>query len=285
MMMPTPSSTLRADGLPPNKARPSRCQLDDDLRAIGELQRHLFPREVPQRDGWQFAVQCSVSPWPGGDYYDFLSLPDGRLVVLLADASGHGGPAAVMTAIVRVMLHSCPLTSGLERIPFCPLHGAAVQPPAIVLGHLNRLLVENSLEGNFVTAFYGVLNPGDGVMQFANAGHPAPRWWRAQTRRVEPVADVAGLPMGLEPTATYGHGRVLLEPGDALVLFSDGLTEARDQRGDMFSGNRLDVAIRDSADGDAEQLKACVLDRMHRFLGGVAPQDDVSVLVVQRARP
>jgi sigma-B regulation protein RsbU (phosphoserine phosphatase) len=268
-----------------NSPRPSLRQLDDDLRAIGELQRRLLPASVPEREGWRFAVHYSASPWPGGDYYDFLALPDGRLVVLLADASGHGGPAAVMTAIVRVMLHSCPLTSGRERVPFCPLHGAAVQPPAVVIGHLNRLLAENSLEGSFMTAFYAVLNPADGVLQFANAGHPAPRCWRWATKRVEPLADVAGLPMGLEPAATYSHGRVQLARGDVLVLFSDGLTEARRPRGDMFGSDQLDAAIRESADGGAEQIKMCVLDRMHTFLGGVAPQDDVSVLVVQRVRP
>jgi serine phosphatase RsbU (regulator of sigma subunit) len=86
-----------------------------------------------------------VNPDPGGNFYDFWPLPDGRLGLLVADASGRGGPAAVMVAQVRLMLHSCPLSSGTGRLPFCPVDNRAVQAPQVVLGHLNHLLRENSL--------------------------------------------------------------------------------------------------------------------------------------------
>ena len=152
------------------------------LRMIGEWQRHLLPRELPQLPGWHIAGHYTAGPWPGGDYYECLRLPDGRILVLVADASDQGAPAAALVAMVRVVLHSCPLASGVERLPFCPLHETLVQPPHILLGHLNRVLVENSLEEQFLTAFGGVLNPAAGTFHYANAGHPAPRWWRAAGR-------------------------------------------------------------------------------------------------------
>ena len=134
-------------------------ELVEQFHRIAELQRNLLPHAIPQPVGWRIATHYSIGPWPSGDYYDFMKLPDGRIILAIADASGHGGLSAVMVATMRVVLRSCPLTSGRQRQPFCPLQGSVVQTPHIVLSHLNRILIENSLEGQFMTAFYGVLNP------------------------------------------------------------------------------------------------------------------------------
>lgn len=258
-------------------------QREQDSR-IAELQRHLLPRELPQPPGWRFTVHYSIGPQPSGDYYDFLRLPDDRLVFVVADASGHGGLAAVMMAMLRVTLHTCPLASGADRAPFCPLLGTAVRPPSIVLGHLNRVLLENSLEGQFMTAFYAVLNPADGVVHFANAGHPSPRWWRRATDRVEPLPDVGGIPLGLERDSSYQQARAEIEPGDLLVCYSDGLTEAMNEAGEIFGLHRLDTAIRDSvpARRDAEAVKTSVLERLDGFLAGRSAFDDITLVVLQR---
>src|SRR5262245_25912974 len=106
------------------------------FQTLGALQRHLLPRDMPELPGWQLAVHYAVGRWPGGDYYDFLPLPDGRLLVLIADASDQGAPSAALVAMTRVMLHSCPLSSGAERLPFCPFSQPVLQPPHILLGHL-----------------------------------------------------------------------------------------------------------------------------------------------------
>ena len=254
----------------------------EEFRRIADLQRHLLPREIPQPAGWHIASHYSVSPWPSGDYYDFMPLLDGRIVMAVADASGHGGLPAVMVAITRVMLHSCPLSSGHQRQPFCPLQGTVVQPPHIVLAHLNRILIENSLEGQFMTAFYAVLNPLDGTLHYANAGHPTPRWWRAVPNHVEAVRDVVGFPLGFEPHAVFHQGRMEIEPGDVLVCYSDGLTEARNDPGELFGRERLDAALRESARCSAEDIKSCILDCLDAFLVGRAPQDDLTLVVVER---
>jgi sigma-B regulation protein RsbU (phosphoserine phosphatase) len=252
------------------------------LHTVRELQRHLLPRRVPQAAGWDLAAHHATGPWPGGDYYDFLLLPDGRVLVLVADASDQGAPAAALVAMVRVVLHSCPLSSGVERLPFCPLHQPGMQPPHVLLGHLNRVLAENSLEEQFMTAFCGLLSPADGNFHYANAGHPYPRWWRASSGIIEPLRDAVGLPLGVDSGASYHHKRIDLGAGDALVLYSDGLTAAQNHRGQAFGWERLDGAVRRAAGAGAAAIRAEVLAALDLFLDGREIQDDVTLVVVVR---
>jgi sigma-B regulation protein RsbU (phosphoserine phosphatase) len=257
-------------------------ELQRQLQSIGELQRHLLPRQIPQPQSWHIAAHYAVGRWPGGDYYDFLRLPDGRILLLVADASDQGAPSAALVAVTRSVLHSCPLSSGTERLPFCPFSEPLIQPPHILLGHLNRVLVENSLEEQFLTAFCGVLNPLDGTFHYANAGHPAPRWWRASSRAVESLRDAAGLPLGVDPKASYHHKRIEIEPGDVVLLYSDGLTAALNPHGEMFGCGRLDDALREAAIDGAEAVKSAVLAQLGHFLGEREPEDDVTLVILER---
>jgi sigma-B regulation protein RsbU (phosphoserine phosphatase) len=252
------------------------------LVTLGALQRRLLPRTVPQPIGWQVAVHYEVGRWPGGDYYDFLPLPDGRILMAVADASDHGAPAAALVAMTRVVLHSCPLSSGVEQLPFCPVLEPVLQPPHILLGHLNRVLAENSLEEQFLTMFCGVLDPVDGNFHYANAGHPAPRWWHASSRTVESLRDAGGLPLGVEAHAAYHHKRIVIEPGDVVVFASDGLTAAQNELGQIFGCGRLDEVLRQSAPGGAEAVKAAVVAQLEDFLSRQDPEDDVTLVVVGR---
>src|SRR5262245_6522269 len=106
------------------------------LSTLAQLHRHLLPREIPQRNGWHVAVHYSAGLWPGGDYYDVLPLPDGRVLFLIADASDQGAASTALALMVRVVLHSCPLSSGVHRAPFCPFITPLTQPPHVLLGHL-----------------------------------------------------------------------------------------------------------------------------------------------------
>jgi sigma-B regulation protein RsbU (phosphoserine phosphatase) len=252
------------------------------LEAVAALQRRLLPRQIPQPSGWHFAVHYTGGPRPGGDYYDFLPLPDGRVLLLVADASDEGGPSAVLVAIVRVLLHACPLSSGAEGLPFCPLRGEVMQPPHLILSHINRVLAENSLDGQSMTAFCGLLSPSEGTLHYANAGHPPPRLWRAATRTVESLHDVCGLPLAMDPHTFYHHKRICLEPGDVLVLYSDGLTACQDRHGASFGTGRLDQLIRRLAPCGAEKLKAGLLANLEVFLGTERGQDDLTLVIVER---
>ena len=263
------------------KSAPTNRLLQHEMQAIGRLQRRLLPRDVPRLPGWHFAISYMQSPWPGGDYYDFLPTPDGRIALLLADASGHGGLAAVMMAQVRTVLHACPLTSGHSRGLFCPLSGTMAKPPALVLGHLNTVLEESSLDEQFMTAFYAVLEPASGRLHYAQAGHAPPYWWHASTATAEPVPDMGGPPLGIGLPVVYAQGQVALQSGDVLVCASDGLMEAWNER-EVFGASRLVAAIGEAAPHGAEVLKEHLICQLAQFLTGTVPHDDVTLLIVQR---
>jgi phosphoserine phosphatase RsbU/P len=203
-------------------------------------------------------------------------------VLLVADASDQGGPAAALVAMTRVVMHPCPLNCGVARQPFCPIGGEVVQAPHVILGNLNRVLAENSLEEQCLTAFCAVLSPVEGTLHYANAGHPPPLWWRAARGRLEAVRDALGMPLGLDPGSTYHHRRLVIEPGDLLICYSDGLTAAQSARGEIFGTDRLDEAIRELAPRGAEAVRTGLVARLDQFLGSQGPRDDVTLVVVQR---
>jgi phosphoserine phosphatase RsbU/P len=252
------------------------------LQSMGDLQRRLLARFLPQPEGWRLAVHYSVGRQPGGDYYDFATLPDGRVLLLLAGPNDRGPSALALVGMIKVLLHSCPLSSGVERLPFCPVREPALQPPHILLGHLNRVLFENSLEEQFLTAFCAVLEPIGGTFHHANAGRPAPLWLRAATGAVEALPVTSGLPLGADRRASYHERRIEIDRGDVLAFFSDGLTTARDWHGQAFGLERLSDAVREASRDGAEAVRDAVAARLEEFLEGSEPFDDVSLLVVER---
>jgi sigma-B regulation protein RsbU (phosphoserine phosphatase) len=257
-------------------------ELSRQLLSVGELQRRLLPRDVPRPEGWRLAVHYAVGRWPGGDYYDFIALPDGRLLLLLADAGDRGAAATALVAMVKVVVHSCPLSSGAERLPFCPVRGPAPPPPHILFGHLNRVLWENSLEEQYLAAFGAVLEPIDGTFHYVNAGRPAPLWRKAATGAVEALRDAVGLPLGADRRSSYHQRRIEIDRGDVFVFYSDGLIAAQDRRGRVFGCERLDDALREAGGEGAEAVKDAVVARFDDFLDGKKPFDDATLLVVER---
>jgi sigma-B regulation protein RsbU (phosphoserine phosphatase) len=230
------------------------------------------------------AVHYSAGLWPGGSYYDVLPLPDGRVLFLIADASDQGAASTALAIIVRVVLHSCPLSSGASRVPFCPFSSPSSQPPDVLLGHLNHVLSENKLEEQFVTAFCGVLDPANGSFHYANAGHPYPRWWRAAHGRVESVRGATGPPLGTAPHAMYPPESLLIDPGDLLVLHSDGLTAALNAKSQMFGWQQVDDTVCEAAPSGAEAVKSAVVARLESFLATAADQEEVALLVIERQK-
>ncbi|MEA2707885.1 MAG: phosphoserine phosphatase RsbU/P [Phycisphaerales bacterium] len=245
--------------------------VDRELQVVADIQRSLLPAELPRIPGVELAVHYRTSKHAGGDYYDFFPLPDGRWGILIADVSGHGTPAAVLMAVTHSIAHT---------------HDGPPAPPAMLLDFVNRHLAARYTNGNgtFVTAFYGIYDPGTREMVYASAGHPPPRVRRGQGRgadaRIESAFAPSGLPLGIDADERYADGVVRFEPGDLLLLYTDGITEARGPgTADfaLFGYDRLDAALAGCAH-DAGDALTCVLRDVDHFTGGAAPSDDQTLM-------
>jgi len=242
--------------------------VDRELRAVSEIQRSLLPVVLPDVHGLQLAAHYQTSRQAGGDYYDFFPLPDGRLGMLIADVSGHGTPAAVLMAITHTMAHAMP--------------GPPMEP-AKLLGYLNENLSDAYIRtgSGFVTAFYGIYDPTSRSLHYASAGHNPPRVRRDDGATIEPIELARDIPLGVMRETRYTEATARINPRDTLVLYTDGITEAREKSGQLFGEGRLDDAIAQSPP-DAPATIARVLDDVEKFSSG-RPADDDRTLVVARA--
>jgi sigma-B regulation protein RsbU (phosphoserine phosphatase) len=235
--------------------------LDRELQLVGRMQRHLLPAQLPCIEGLELGASYVTCSRAGGDYYDVLPLPDGQWGLFLADVSGHGTPAMVVMAMLRTLLHSFP---------------GPLRPPGPVLAYLNRHLVEGVPEGMFATAFYGVYDCHRRQLCYACAGHAPPRLRRGRYC-VSAAPNTSGLPLGVLPQETWSEGEIGLQPGDALLLYTDGIVEGQNQAGEMFGPERLDAALRLGPSRAAGLVKH--IERHYRdFCQGAPDRDDRTLL-------
>jgi len=244
-----------------------RERLEQELRVARVVQQTLLPKELPQLDGWKVAAYWQPAQAVSGDFYDFIALPDGNLGIVVADVTGKGVPAALVMATTR----------GLLRI-------AAEQDPTSpgkVLEHVNNLLCPDIPPNMFVTCLYGVLYPATGRLVFANAGHNLPS--KCAIGTVEELR-ATGMPLGLLPEMTYDEQEAMLNTGESILVYSDGLVEAHNPAGEMFGFPRLRTMACGLGSGAEliEHLRGALAD----FTGpGWEQEDDVTFMTVERTSP
>jgi sigma-B regulation protein RsbU (phosphoserine phosphatase) len=240
-------------------------QLREEMKTIGEIQRSLLPTNFPSIPGMDLAAYYQTSRSAGGDYYDFFPLPGGKWGILIADVSGHGAPAAVIMAVTHSIFHGYPEPPA---------------SPARVLeyanGHLARRYTSDS--GTFVTAFYCVYDPASRRLTYANAGHNPPRVKHCPGSRVTELNEARRPPLGVSLDERYEEATYTLEKGDQFILYTDGITEARNPAGRMFGLERLDCALRGCRENAAD-LIAAVISAVEAFGGGRPADDDRTLLV------
>jgi len=239
-----------------------RQRLEQEINIARDIQQALLPRNFP--DNPNFAVTGINFPClsVGGDYFDVFPLSDGRTAFLIADVSGKGLGAALLTTMLQGALSG--MTLGTD--------------PARVFNHVNRFLCDHSEVGRYATMFFGILDQ-DGHLEFINAGHPSPFLIR---RGVAEEAFTEGsYPVGLVPEAEYTAACLKLEPGDTLVLFSDGVTEAMDPDEQFFGVQRLKQILTGQTECPLEQLQKCVLEAVENFTRGARQADDLTLLIVR----
>lgn len=248
-------------------------QMDLDLSLASGIQQMLLPKAAPQIAGLDIDARYAPAQKVSGDFYDLFALPGNRLGVAVADVSGKGIPASLLMAMCRTDLRQ-----------IAPRHDS----PAQTLAELNRTL-GGDLRGMFITILYAVIDPGRGEVTLARAGHELPLFLRRDpVTGVPSVAYVGseGMPLGLVPdeifSAVIADQTEPFQPGDGLVLYTDGLTEAPNDEEKEFSNARLADAVRALQARGARELNDGILETVRRFAGSVALRDDLTLVTIKR---
>ena len=242
-----------------------RERVEQELRVARSIQQASLPKEVPELEGWQINPYYQPAREVGGDFYDFFELPNGHLGLVVGDATGKGVPAALVMASARSMLRAVAQASDYS--------------PGDVLRRVNDSLVTDIPPNMFVTCFCAILDPMSGHLSYANAGHDLPYLHRngdAEELRAR------GMPLGLMPGMSYEEKEILLDVGDIALLYSDGLVEAHDPKGEMFGFPRLRALVAEH--GEARSLEGFLLEELYSFVGeGWEQEDDITLLTLERS--
>lgn len=242
-------------------------RLERELAIAREIQASFLPKSAPSVPGFELAGTARTHAQVGGDYYDFIRVSEGRLGLAIADASGKGIPAAILMAGFRMSL--------LAEIR----NEFAIRA---VMRKVNSLLHESTDRDKFVTAFYGLLDWRNGVLTFSNAGHNPPILVRAGGR-LEHLTE-GGVALGVLPSAQYEDRPVAFHPGDVLLLYTDGVSEAENVSGEQFGQARLEQTLAGLVGGTAEHILEGIVDAVVTWAGERGQTDDLTLVVV-RALP
>jgi serine phosphatase RsbU (regulator of sigma subunit)/predicted ester cyclase len=244
--------------------RIERERIEQELRVARSIQQASLPESVPELEGWQITPFYQPAREVGGDFYDFFELPEGRLGLVVGDATGKGVSAALMMASARSMLRA--VAQGTEH------------SPGGVLGRVNDALATDIPPNMFITCFYAILEPESGRLRYANAGHDLPYVW--QSGEAEELR-ARGMPLGLMPGMSYEQKEIELDVGEGVFFYSDGLVEAHDPKREMFGFPRLRALIAEHAEEGS--LGDFLMEELYSFVGeGWQQEDDITLLTLRR---
>jgi serine phosphatase RsbU (regulator of sigma subunit)/predicted ester cyclase len=246
-----------------------RERIEQELRVARRIQHASLPEEVPQLEGWQISPLYRPAREVGGDFYDFHPLSEGRLGLVVGDATGKGVPAALVMSTTCGMLQLA--AQGLDS-----------SSPGEVLVRVNEALLARIPTNMFVTCFYAILDPNSGTLRYANAGHDPPHVRRSDDNAEELRA--RGMPLGLMPGMEYEEEVASLREGESVLFYSDGLVEAHDPEGQMFGFPRLRALV--AKHGEERSLGEYLLEELYSFVGeGWKQEDDITLLTLRCSVP
>ena len=244
--------------------------LKSDLAIASEIQQAILPRHYPPFPDLVDYLDIAASMTPakdvGGDFYDFFRIDDDHIGFLIADVSGKGIPAAIFMAVSRTLIRA----TGIRGVS-----------PADCITYSNRLLASESVDCMFVTVFYAILNIQTGEVLYCNAGHNPPYMLKRS-------GEVVALPMSQDPMVgaiegiEYHSQQLQLDKGDALVLFTDGVTEAMNSQNEEFGEDRLEDTLKDVVMSDCQKMVDVIKDDVSEFAGEAEQSDDITILALRR---
>jgi phosphoserine phosphatase RsbU/P len=233
-----------------------------ELNFALEVQQSLFPRQFPDDGGMEFSAICVPARGISGDYYDVVELPDGRLLLAIADISGKGISAAILMSNLQAVLR----TAAEEG-----------RSPSEICARLNRHLCRITDGTRFATFFFCEWDRHHRVLKYVNAGHTIPMLWGSVSGR---RLDDGGPPLGLFFSTHFKVGTLKLQPGDVIVLYSDGITEAGIQNGEEFGESRLEEIIAAHGEKPLAQIQELILSAVRKWSGN-DPEDDMTLLIAR----
>jgi sigma-B regulation protein RsbU (phosphoserine phosphatase) len=254
------------------------ARLEEELSAARRLQLAMVPQAFPAPSA-AFPIDLCASMEParevGGDLYDFFATDDGKLCFLIGDVSDKGMPAALFMARAKSLVR---ITTELMRLP----NGESAKP-AQIIGRVNHELCQGNDDMMFVTLFFAMIAPASGRLEYCNAGHNHP--YRVNGATLEAIDGGKGVVLGVRPDASYTTGELSLATGESIYLFTDGVTEAANPEGDLFSEQRLEAVLRAAAGRSSPEIVKSVAEAVRGFVGAALPSDDIAMLALRRLDP
>jgi sigma-B regulation protein RsbU (phosphoserine phosphatase) len=248
--------------------REANRRMERELALAGRVQASFLPRDLVTEAGWQMVAALRPARQTSGDFYDAIPLPGGRLGLLIADVVDKGVGAALFMALSWILIR----TYAVEH----PAH------PEHVLRAVNRRVLADTDTGQFVTAFYGILDPATGNLTYSNAGHPPPFVFSGAGGHGARSLGKTGMALGVLDTETWEQATIQLDPGDVLVLYSDGVIDAEDEHAAHFGAERLKASVRASLGHPVQAMQDALLADIQAFAGGAIQLDDITLMVVVR---
>jgi len=244
-----------------------RQSIEQELRMARSIQQAQLPQHLPQLEGWQITPYYQPAREVGGDFYDLFELEDGRVGVVEGDATGKGMPAALVASATSSMLRAVAQALGSSS-------------PGEVLERVNETMLARIPTNMFVTCFYAILEPESGYLVYANAGHDLPYLHRGRGEAEELRA--RGMPLGLMPGMEYEEKEIVLDAGEGVLFYTDGLVEAHGPEGDMFGFPRLRARVAEH--GKERSLGEFLMEELYSFVGeGWEQEDDITLLTLERS--
>jgi len=258
-------AAIRVENARLTEEQMDRERLEREQQVASEIQQRFLPATAPLVAGYELQGISFPCYEIGGDYYDFIQRDDGRLVVALGDVSGKGTAAALLMSSLHAAVHAQ-----------ADIHDSLAK----TIGAVNRYLVDSIPANRFVTLFYAELDPKSGALAFLNAGHNPPLIVHAGGT-MEQLAS-GGLPLGIMPNADFREGRTQLHPGDVLVIYSDGVSEATNPSGEEFGPTRLYEVVARNLDGSAAGIRDRIESALTKFCQGTPAADDITLVICKR---
>ncbi len=245
-------------------------QISQELQIAGQIQASFLPNKFPSIAGWQLAVTLLPARETSGDFFDVFELSGGRLGILVADVADKGVGSALYMALCRTLIRTYAEEYGAE--------------PEVVFYAANNRLLKDARANLFVTTFYGILDPDEGILTYCNAGHQPPYLIKESNDERIISLQRTGIAIGIEENSTWTAETISIEPGDILLLYTDGIPDAQDEDGDFFDDEAIIDITRTNSGKFAHEIQSTLIEAVQKFTGDAPQYDDITLMVIKRDR-